>query len=86
MPIFVKNQSTFDEAIKHIKDTDFNQFSDREDSKGNPMYGLGYDYKPDSDWGKVTPRGLIVVVKRSFNDAIRKALHKKLNWKDDAAA
>jgi len=52
-------------------------------SSGNSI-GIGYDTKPDSDWGgRYTPLGRIIITKDELFEPACKAIEKALGWKSN---
>jgi len=66
-PFFVRSKDDMPRLRKWLDGIKFNCGGyTRDDKKGNPMVGLGYDWKPESDWSMPDKRGLIIVVKRDL--------------------
>lgn len=87
-PFFVKSEKAFG-ALKHwLKERDCNTFSWSDRKKIN----VGYDTKPDSDWGKYTWRGSIIILDETLFQRTQTEIEKAFRsygaygWTEKAAS
>lgn len=74
--IVVKKSTNLDGFSTTMNAISFNCMEEDNDAKGNPMFRLWYDEKPDSDFGKVTRRGTVVVLDKSLTTTVGKIIRK----------
>lgn len=75
-PFIVKTEKAFG-ALRHwLKELGCNtySFSDRKHIQ------VGYDSKPDSDWGKYTNRGFIIVLDESLFERTHDEIENAFRW------
>ena len=69
-PFIVKSEKAFGAIRYWLKERGCNTYSwSRQD-----IINVGYDSKPESDWGKYSPRGYIVIKDKNLFDATCKAI------------
>lgn len=76
-PFIVKSERAFG-ALKHwLKERGCNTYS----FSRSDIINVGYDTKPDSDWGgRYTPRGYIILKDKTLFDQTCKAIEKAYGW------
>jgi hypothetical protein len=75
-PFIVKSEKAFG-ALKHwLKERGCNTYSFSDSRKIN----VGYDTKPDSDWGKYTWKGSIIICDPGLFPATEAAIQKAYGW------
>jgi len=72
----VANEKGVKAVAKFVKAKGANCYS----YSSNDYIAIGYDEKPDSDWGKYTKYGGIVITRPELFEATEKAVRKVLGW------
>jgi hypothetical protein len=76
-PFIVKGTNALP-ALKHwLKERGCNTYS----FSRSDIINVGYDTKPDGDWGKYTPKGYIILKDKTLFDATCAAIEKAYGWK-----
>jgi hypothetical protein len=81
-PFIVKSEKAFG-ALKHwLRERGCNTYS----FSRSDIINVGYDTKPDGDWGKYTPRGYIIIKGDGLFEPTCQAIEKAYGWKRSDAA
>ena len=85
-PFFLEDRSQLPALEAWLKDRTFNcggYF--RSDSKGNPMFSIGWDWKPESDWSIPDKRGLVIVCDPAARDDVEALIARMASTADAGA-
>lgn len=79
-PFIVKGENAFRPLKRWLKELGCNTYSYSERRKIN----VGYDTKPDSDWGKYTWRGSIIICSPELFEPVEKVIRAAYGWPEVA--
>jgi hypothetical protein len=81
-PFFFRKAENADHLSKWLQSRKYNSYTmGSTDKAGNPIFGLSWDFKPDSDWSKWEKRGLVIVLARDQRDAVQAIIEQVMNAK-----
>lgn len=80
-PFIVKSEKAFGALKYWLRERGCNTYS----WSRNDIINVGYDTKPNSDCGRYTPRGYIIIKGKGLFEATCAAIEKAYGWDRDAA-
>lgn len=78
-PFIVANDAGLRALPRWLKERGCNTYSYAKQT----VIGVGYDSKPDSDWGKYERRGTIFIRNAAMFDAVCEVIRKTYGWPEE---